>query len=355
MRAAVISLGSTSSSWIVESLRKYFDQVDDLSIKDIETNFSGEKLEVLYKGKELKDYDCIYAKGSFRHEQLLRSVAEALYSKCYMPITPDAFTIGHDKILTHLMLQRKGIAMPKTFLAASIKSGKKILESATYPVVMKFPKGTQGKGVMFADSFASASSLLDALEVLKQPLLIQEYIDTDGVDIRALVVGNQVVAAMRRKSVKGEKRSNIHAGGEGESYSIDPKIEKIAVDSAKAVGAEICGVDILESRKGPLVIEINLSPGLQGITKATKLDIAAKIAEYLYKRAKQQKEKGKSDVLEELGIAVQKSNIKGLITQISMRGERILLPELATKISKITEKDEVSLTVEKGKISVQKI
>jgi ribosomal protein S6--L-glutamate ligase len=191
MKAALMSLGSKSSLMTVEAMRKYFSAVDDINIKNVEVTLGSKKLSILYNGKELPKYDCIYAKGSFRYAPLLRSITTAFYGAAYMPIKPNTFTIGHDKLLTHLALQYYKVPMPDTYVIASIDAAKKILEQIKYPIILKFPQGTQGKGVMFAESFAAAASMLDAIETLKQPFLIQEYIETEGSDIRALVVGDK--------------------------------------------------------------------------------------------------------------------------------------------------------------------
>src|SRR3989338_2129609 len=161
MKVCLISLGSVSSQRIAEALRKYFDQVDALDIRKIEVNVSASQIEILHDGNPLQDYDCIYAKGSFRYNPILRAIATAYHDKVYMPISPDAFLIGHDKILTHMKLQSAKIPMPKTYVAASVQAAKNVLGKVNYPIVMKFPSGTQGKGVMFAESYPSASSMLD--------------------------------------------------------------------------------------------------------------------------------------------------------------------------------------------------
>jgi len=357
MRAALISLGSTSSKWTFEAMKKYFDSVDSLNIKEIEINVGENQLEVLHNGKPIKEYDCIYAKGSFRYQSLLQSLSSALYDKTYMPIKPDAFTIGHDKLLTQLVLQKAGIPCPKTYIAATPDAAKKILEKINYPIVMKFPSGTQGKGVMFADSFASASSMLDALTALRQPFLIQEYVETGGVDTRAIVIGDKVVASMKRKAVEGEKRANIHRGAIGEACELDYEAKRIAIKAAQAVGAEICAVDMLEGVKGYLVIEINLSPGLQGITKATKIDVADEIAKYLYKRAKDRleskKEKEAPKVLAEVGVK-KIDKLNQIISTLDFRGNRILLPDAITNITKFNDKEEVVITAEKGRLEIKK-
>ncbi len=358
MKIGLISQGSVSSKWTLEKMEKYFEVADMLDIKNIEVKMSAKKLEVLHDGKPLSDYDCIYAKGSFRYATLLRSLTFAFYEKLYMPIKPNTFTIGHDKLLTHLALQYNKIPMPDTYLASSPESAKKLLSGVNYPIVLKFPHGTQGKGVMFADSFASASSMLDALETLRQPFLIQEYVETGGVDVRAFVVGTKVVAGTKRKAVVGEKRANIHIGGKGEAYILDSTAKKIAINAAKAIGAEICAVDILESHKGPEVIEINLSPGLQGITAATKIDVADKIAKYLFDKSKEFKEKGKvseaDKIIKELEVPKEERAIQQIVTNLDFRSDRILLPKVVTQITKFDEKDEFVVKAEKGKVVVEK-
>ncbi len=357
MKAALISLGSVSSKWTLQAMKKHFDEVDDLDIRKIEINFASKTPGVLYDGKPMKAYDCVYAKGSFRYAQLLRSIT-TFYREdpTYMPIQAEAFTIVHDKLLTQLKMQENGIPMPKTYLSSTPMAAKKILERVNYPIIMKFPQGTQGKGVMFADSFASASSMLDALTALKQPFLIQEYIETDETDTRAFVIGNKVVAGMKRKAMNGEKRANIHSGGIGEACELDSYTKKIAVQTAKVLGADICAVDILESVKGPLVIEANLSPGLQGITKVTKVDIADKIASFLAKKTKQmlegKKKYGAKDIIEEMKT-VDSGKKKKIITNPDFRGNRILLPELVSQITKFDDKDDLEFEMEKGKLKIK--
>src|SRR3989338_7609429 len=247
MKAAILSLGSKSSLWVFEAMKKYFDEVENVNIKDVEVMLGGKDISVLNNGKPLKRYDCLYAKGSFRYTALLRSITTAFYDNSYMPIKPNAFTIGQDKLLTYLALQYHKIPMPDTYVVPSVAAAKKILEQVNYPIIIKFPHGTQGKGVMFAESFAAASYMLDAIDTLRQPFLIQQYIETEGSDIRAIVIGDKVAASMRRKAVVGEKRDNIHAGGKGEPIILDEHTKKIAVNAAKSIGAEICAVDILET------------------------------------------------------------------------------------------------------------
>lgn len=357
MKAALISLGSVSSRWTSEAMEKYFDSVDSLDIRKIEITIGAKKdIRLLYDGQPFDSYDCIFAKGSFRYSAILRAISGFLQDNVYMPIRDSAFTLAHNKLLTHLVLQKAEIPMPITYLTPTAESAKKLLEKVNYPIVMKFPEGTQGKGVMFADSFAAASSLLDALQTLNQPFIIQEYVETGSTDIRAIVVGNKVVASMQRFAVHGEKRANIHTGGIGEAVELDAHTKRIAVKAAQAMGTEICGVDILHGAKGPSVIELNISPGLQGIKKATGIDVAGYIAKHLYRRTTEIKrsgaEQGKSKILSELGITGADAN--QLFTNLDLRGERILLPEIATRIAGFSETDEVLIKLAPKKITIEK-
>ncbi len=356
--AAVISMGSTSSKWIIKAMKNYFANVDAINIKNLEVNIESKGYQIFYNGEPLGEYDCIYGRGSFRYADLLRSITHALHSKVYMPIAPSAFTVGHDKLLTHLKLGDAKIPMPKTYLSSSTEAAKKILKKVSYPVIMKFPHGTHGKGVMFADSYEAASSMLDALAVLNQPFLIQEYIETGGVDTRIIVTGNKVAAAMRRKAVQGEKRANIHAGGKGEPVELDAHTKKIAIQSTQALGIDVGAVDILESSRGPLVIEVNLSPGMQGITSATKLDVSDLVAKFLSKATKdfkQQEKKGEAaEVMKELCLGKVGSEMKQILSSLDFRGNRILLPEVITSITKFNDKDEYSINADKGKLLIEK-
>jgi ribosomal protein S6--L-glutamate ligase len=354
MRAAVVSMGSISSKMTAEAMQKYFDEVDSLDIKEFEVNL-GKEGGVLYAGKPLKQYDCMYMKGSGRYANLLRSIASMLGDRTFIPIKPGAFTAGHDKLLTHIKMQKHRVPQPQTYIASTSPAAKKIIKKMSMPVVLKLPTGTHGKGVMLADSYESASSMIDALAVLKQPFLLQEYIETDSTDTRAFVVGDEVVASMKRIAVKGEKRANIHAGGRGEATTLSAQAKKIAILASRAMGAEICGVDMLESIRGPRVIEVNVSPGLQGITKATGVNVADRIAKYLFERTKEfQKElagKGKEVVHE---IATHKDS-QEIIGKLDFRGAKILLPELATTVTKLTEDDDVSVKLGKGHIAIDKL
>ena len=349
MKAALISMGSTASEMTAAAMKKYFTEVQHLQLADMEVSLGGRKPEILYQGKPLPAFDCVYVKGSYKYAPVLRAITTLLPPTTYTPISSQGHTIGRDKVLTHLALQVTNVPQPTTYVVATSLAAKKIIKKMHYPIVMKLPGGTHGKGVMLADSESSAASMIDALGLLKQPFLIQEYVETGETDTRAFVIGNKIVAAMKRTAVQGEKRANLHAGGTGESTILDAKTKKVALQAARAIGAEICGVDILESVRGPMAIEVNLSPGLQGITKATGVNVADKIAKFLYEQTKILKEGGENpEVLEEL------LGEKELVLKLDFRGEKILLPEIITNLSTFQEGDEVVVKVDKGKLIIEK-
>ncbi len=352
MKAGIISLGSVSSQMVAEKLKQYFDHVDMINLKEIEVRL-GRDAGVYYQGELLSKYDTLYVKGSFRYAQLLRSITSMLEKKVpYLPLPSHSFTVVHNKLLTHLALQQHNIPMPRTYVSPNIEEAKYLLKRVNYPIVMKFPHGTQGKGVMFADSESSAASVLDALGALNQPFIIQEYIESGGTDVRVIVIGDRAVAAMRRRAMTNEKRANIHAGGSGEKVELTSKISTLAVKTAKALNADICGVDILEGPRGAMVIEANISPGLQGISKVVDLDIADCIAKHMFdETVKAVKPKS---VLKELNLE-EISGDKELMTNLKIRGDQIVLPSVAKRISGLTETDDVNIKLNKHKISIEKI
>ena len=358
IKACVISLGSTSSKWTIAEMKKYFEEVEGFSLYDMGIKVDGRAIEVLHKGKPMKQYDCVYVKGSFRFALLARAITAKIMNESYSPYSPTSYTLAHDKMLTHIQLEQFNIPMPQTYLTPSIESARALLKEITYPIVIKFPQGTGGKGVLFADSYASASSMLDALEILNQPFIIQQYLDVDGKDTRCIVVGDKVVAAYQRVAAPREERANIHAGGVGAPHTPNPVTKRIAVKTAKAIGAEIVGVDILETSRGPYVIEVNISPGLQGVTKTTKVNVAECIAQHLFKRTKefceQRKKKQSQQIIQGMGIGSGHEGFQDLITTVDVRGDRILLPDIVSKVSKLSQEETVVIKVKEGAVHIER-
>ena len=195
---------------------------------------------------------------------------------------------SRDKLRSMQLLARDGIGLPVTTFAHDPKQTEEVLDLAGgAPVVIKLLEGTQGIGVVLADTKRSAKSVVEAFRGAGVNILVQEFIkEAGGTDIRAIVIGGKVVAAMKRTGAAGDFRSNLHRGGTAEVIKLSPEERLTAIRSAKAMGLNVCGVDMLRANHGPVVMEVNSSPGLEGVEAATGLDIASKIIEYIEKNAK---------------------------------------------------------------------
>ena len=213
----------------------------------------------------------------------------------YPLIESVALTRSRDKLRSLQLLSRKGIGMPVTGFANKpddIKDLIKMVGGA--PLVIKLLKGTQGIGVVLAETAKAAESVIEAFMGVKADILVQEFIkEAGGSDIRCLVVGNKVVAAMKRQAAPGEFRSNLHRGGSAKLIKITPEERSTAVRAAKILGLGVAGVDILRSNHGPVVMEVNSSPGLQGIEEASGKDVAGLMIDYVETHAKAGKTKTK--------------------------------------------------------------
>jgi ribosomal protein S6--L-glutamate ligase len=207
-----------------------------------------------------------------------------------------AITRARDKLRSLQILSRSGVRMPKTAFTNYSKDENKVLKHiGEAPVVIKLLEGTQGLGVVLAETNKAAKSVLEAFESLKTRVILQEFIEeAKGADIRAFVVDGEVVGAMKRQGKEGEFRSNLHRGGNAQIIKLSRAEKATALKAAKTMGLAIAGVDMLQSTRGPMVLEVNSSPGLEGIENATGVDIAGKIIEYIERNvAKKRKPKDK--------------------------------------------------------------
>jgi ribosomal protein S6--L-glutamate ligase len=194
-----------------------------------------------------------------------------------------SITRSRDKLRCLQILSRSGIGLPTTSYAHSTKMTGKLIEMVGgAPCVIKLIEGTQGKGVILAETPKAAESVIDGLRQMKAHFLVQEFIkESNGCDIRCFIIGDRVVASMMRKAKEGEFRSNLHRGGSAIPVDISEEEARVAINAAKALGLNVAGVDLLRSSRGPLVLEVNSSPGLQGIETSTGLDIAGMIIDYI--------------------------------------------------------------------------
>lgn len=257
-------------------------------------NIASRRPEIYYNNEKLTGYDAVIprigASVTFYGTAVLRQFE-------MMGVYPLNESVGigrsRDKLRSMQLLARDGIGLPVTTFAHDPKQTDEVLKLAGgAPLVIKLLEGTQGIGVVLADTDRSAASVIEAFRGAKVNILVQEFIkESGGTDIRALVVGGKVIAAMKRTGAEGEFRSNLHRGGSAETIKISPEERSTAIRAAKAMGLNVCGVDMLRANHGPVVMEVNSSPGLEGVENATGIDIAGKIIEFLEKSAKPGKTK----------------------------------------------------------------
>jgi len=195
---------------------------------------------------------------------------------------------AQNKVRTLQIMNRKNIPIPQTVFSVNPKNIDEQMELlGGPPVIIKLQEGTQGMGVILAESKKSAKSILDTLYNMNTSIMLQEFIEeSNGEDVRAIVVGNKIIAAMKRKGEKGEFRSNIHRGGTGEQVELTNQEKKIALRATKYLSLPVAGVDMIRSKKGPLLIEVNASPGFQGIEAYTKINVAEEVIKFLEKNVR---------------------------------------------------------------------
>ncbi|HEY9135183.1 MAG TPA: 30S ribosomal protein S6--L-glutamate ligase [Pseudomonadales bacterium] len=249
---------------------------------------------VRYKGENLPAYDAVIprigASVTFYGAAVVRQF-EMMGTFCINESV--AISRSRDKLRSLQLLSRKDIGLPRTGFANKPDDIKDLIKNVGgAPLVIKLLEGTQGIGVVLADTNKAAEAIIEAFMGLKANILVQEFIkEAGGADIRCFVVGGKVVAAMKRQGAEGEFRSNLHRGGSATLVSLSREERMTAVNAAKAIGLNLCGVDILQSKNGPVVMEVNSSPGLEGIETATGKDVAQKIYEFLELNARPNKTK----------------------------------------------------------------
>lgn len=239
---------------------------------------------VIYKGSKLENVDAIIprigASVTFFGTAVVRQFE---MMKVFSAVESQALVRSRDKLRSLQVLSRAGLGLPKTLFTNYSKNVKEIIQAAGgAPVVIKLLEGTQGLGVVLAETNNAAESVIEAFNGLKVRVIVQEFIkEAKGADIRVFVVDGVVIGAMKRQGKKGEFRSNLHRGGTAEVIELSEEEENAALKAARVMGLGICGVDLLQSSHGPLILEVNSSPGLEGIEVATGNDIAKSIIRYV--------------------------------------------------------------------------
>jgi ribosomal protein S6--L-glutamate ligase len=278
-----------STKRLVEAAKERGHEVLVINHKQCYMNITSHNPSVHWKGEAIEGVDAIIprigASVSFYGTAVVRQFE---MMGVYSLNESVAITRSRDKLRASQLLARKGIGLPVTGFANSPGDTEDLLKIAGgAPVVIKLLEGTQGVGVVLAETKKAAESVIEAFRGLKANFMVQEYIkEAGGADIRCFVIGDKVVASMKRQGKEGEFRSNLHRGGTAKLIKITPEERSTAVRSARVMGLNVAGVDLLRSNHGPVVMEVNSSPGLEGIETATGKDIAGMIIEFIEKNAK---------------------------------------------------------------------
>lgn len=287
MRLAILSNGNAnySTKRLVEEAKKRGHKVRVVKYRNCYLSLDDKHPDVYYKGEKLTGFDAVLPRISNNMTKYGCAVVRQFEMQgIYTSAASVAITRARDKLRAAQILAKYDVDTPKTLVSRNTSDIDDLLEQIGLPVIIKLASGTHGNGVILADTKKAAKSALQAFYLYNEDgtnILLQEYIkESAGVDVRAFVVGGRVVASMKRESLDDDFRSNLHKGGLGTPIKLTPTEKKMAIKAAKAMGLHICGVDLMRSNRGPLVLEVNASPGF-GIEKVTGRDVASKIIEYI--------------------------------------------------------------------------
>ncbi len=298
MRVAILSRNQElySTRRLVEAGESRGHEIEVIDTLHCYMDITTSQPTVRYQGEELPHYDAViprigasitfYGAAVVRQFEMMGtfSLNESV-----------AISRSRDKLRSLQLLSRRGIGLPRTGFASKPDNIKDLIKNVGgAPLVIKLLEGTQGIGVVLADTNKVAESIIEAFMGLRANILVQEFIkEAGGADIRCFVVGGKVVAAMKRQGAEGEFRSNLHRGGSAKLVRLSKEERATAVKAAKVMGLNVCGVDILQSSRGPVVMEVNSSPGLEGIESATNKDVAGLIFEFIEAQAEPYKTRTK--------------------------------------------------------------
>lgn len=295
MKIAILSKGAAnySTKRLKEEALARGHDVQILNYAKCYVSIESNRPVVRYRGDELTDIDAIIPRISSKLTSYGGAIVRQFeVQNIFTTTTSISLTRTRDKLRSMQLLAKAGVGIPKTVFARETADFDDVLEQiGGAPVIIKVASGTHGNGVVLAETRKAAKAVMQAFYVEGVSFLVQEYIEESaGTDIRAFVVNGKVVASMQRKSLTDDFRSNLHQGGEGTPIKLTDDERKVAQRAAKAMGLQVCGVDMMRSNRGPLVLEVNASPGF-GIEKVTSRNVAEKIIEYVEQNARAHRKK----------------------------------------------------------------
>ncbi len=293
MKIAILSNGpgNYSTKRLKEEAKLRGHEVHVIKYKECYASIEQSKPVVSYRGEELTGFDAIIPRIASSMTRYGTAIVRQFEMQgVYTPSSSIAITRSRDKLRTLQLLARAGVGIPKTVFTRNTTDFDDLIdELGELPVIIKLARGTHGNGVVLAETKKAAKSVLQAFHVMDDDgtnILLQEFVkESAGVDIRVFIVGGKVTASMKRQSLDDDFRSNLHQGGAGVAVKLTDEERKTALKAAKAMGLSVCGVDIMRSDRGPLVLEVNSSPGF-GIEKVTGRNVAGPILDYIEQNAK---------------------------------------------------------------------
>ncbi|BBA80050.1 putative S6 modification enzyme [cyanobacterium endosymbiont of Rhopalodia gibberula] len=298
MRIAILSQDASlySTKRLIEAGEERGHEMHVVNYLSCYMNIASHKPSVVYQGQPLENFDAIIPRiGASRTFYGTAVVRQFELMGVFSANESQSIARSRDKLRCLQILAREGVRLPVTGFAHATTDVDGLIEIVGgAPLVIKLLEGTQGIGVVLAETHQAAKSVIEAFRKLDANILVQEFIkEAGGADTRCFVIADKVVASMKRQGADGEFRSNLHRGGKAEKIKLTPEERGTAVRSARAMGLRIAGVDMINSNRGPVVMEVNSSPGLEGIEKATEIDVAGKIIEFLAKNTTSGKNRGR--------------------------------------------------------------
>lgn len=291
MKIAILSRNRRlySTRRLVEACIKRGHEVRVIDILKCYIDIASDSPAIWYMGEQLENFDAVIPRiGASVTHYGLAVIRQFEMMGAYCLTESIALGRSRDKLRALQLLSRKGIGLPKTSFAYNVHDAKELIKLVGgTPLILKLCEGTQGRGIVLAETQKAAESVIEAFRELRAEFLVQEFIkEANGSDLRCFVIGDKVVAAMERTAAEGEFRSNLHRGGTARVAKLTPTERRTAIKAAQTMGLHVAGVDLLRSARGPLVMEVNSSPGLEGIEGATQKDIADAIVAFVEENAR---------------------------------------------------------------------
>ncbi|NIO20196.1 MAG: RimK family alpha-L-glutamate ligase [Candidatus Aenigmarchaeota archaeon] len=271
-----------STKRILEEARKDFKNVKLIPAIDVRLKTDRKGLHAFHEKDALEGYEYILPRIDSKRAQVGYPIMRFLdHLGVRKPYVAETVIIAHNKFITLEQLAKHGIPIPETYLTSSRESANKVMEKMKLPAVIKLLSGFGGEGVLMIDSKEAFKSIIETMKILKQEMLIEKFIPNPGEDVRGIMAGDEIIASYKRIAPEGEKKANIHLGGRAVSYKLTPEMEEIVLKSGEAIKSRLCAIDMVVSKEGPQVIEVNINFGLKAIEKTTDINIARRIIEFV--------------------------------------------------------------------------